>query len=85
MYLEAEEKREAKGEGKESQKERKERQKEIENSLDEVRSPYRTAEMFGIEEIIDPRDTRPMLCDWVETAYKNLPQKLGVKERTMRP
>ena len=61
------------------------RQKEIEDSLDEVRSPYRTAEMFGIEEIIDPRDTRPLLCDWVETAYKNLPQNLGIKERTMRP
>ncbi|GIT33321.1 MAG: hypothetical protein Ct9H300mP3_08520 [Gammaproteobacteria bacterium] len=41
--------------------------------------------MFGIEEIIDPRDTRPLLCEWVETAYKNLPQNLGVKERTMRP
>ena len=61
------------------------RQKEIEDSLDEVRSPYRTAEMFGIEEIIDPRDTRSLLCDWVETAYKNLPQNLGIKERTMRP
>ncbi len=61
------------------------RQKEIEDSLDQVRSPYRTAEMFGIEEIIDPRETRPLLCDWVKTAYKNLPQNLGVKERTMRP
>ncbi len=55
------------------------------DSLDEVRSPYRTAEMFGIEEIIDPRGTRPLLCDWVETAYKNLPQNLGIKKRTMRP
>ena len=61
------------------------RQKEIEDSLDEVRSPYRTAEMFGIEEIIDPRETSPILCNWVETAYKNLPQKLGIKKRTMRP
>ncbi len=37
--------------------------------------------VFGV----DPRETRPLLCDWVKTAYKNLPQNLGVKERTMRP
>jgi hypothetical protein len=29
----------------------------------------RTAERFGIEEIIDPRETRPLLCDWVRDAY----------------
>jgi hypothetical protein len=29
----------------------------------------RTAERFGIEEIIDPRETRPLLCDWVHDAY----------------
>ena len=34
-----------------------------------VRSPFRTAEVFGVPEIIDPRDTRPLLCDWVEMAY----------------
>ncbi|MDG2061414.1 MAG: carboxyl transferase domain-containing protein [SAR86 cluster bacterium] len=61
------------------------RQKEIEDSLNHVRSPYRTAEMFGIEEIIDPRDTRPLLCEWVKSAYKNLPHDLGIKERTIRP
>ena len=27
-----------------------------------LRSPFRTAEAFGIEEIIDPRDTRPLLA-----------------------
>ena len=63
----------------------KARQKEIEDSLDSVRSPYRTAEMFGIEEIIDPRDTRPILCDWIKGVYKNLHQNLGIKDRTMRP
>ncbi len=31
---------------------------EIEERLNAVRSPFRTAEKFGIEEIIDPRDTR---------------------------
>ncbi len=27
------------------------------------RSPSKTAHQFGIEEIIDPRDTRPLLCE----------------------
>jgi hypothetical protein len=37
-----------------------------------VRSPFRTAEKFGIEDIIDPRDTRPMLCEFIEAAYRVL-------------
>ena len=35
-----------------------------------MRSPFRTAERFGVEEIIDPRDTRPLLCDWAERAHE---------------
>ena len=31
---------------------------EIEERLQQLRSPFRTAETFWIEEIIDPRDTR---------------------------
>ncbi|GAJ98057.1 hypothetical protein [Geomicrobium sp. JCM 19055] len=53
--------------------------------MESIRSPFRTAEAFGIEEIIDPRDTRPLLCDWVEDAYKRLPQLLGPSSFTMRP
>lgn len=61
------------------------RTKEIEQMLNELRSPFRTAEAFGIEEIIDPRDTRPLLCDWIAPAYERLPLELGLKRRTMRP
>jgi len=32
-------------------------------------SPFRTAEKFGVLEIIDPRETRRVLCDWVEDAW----------------
>jgi acetyl-CoA carboxylase carboxyltransferase component len=42
---------------------------DIRARLDSVRDPLRTAERFGIEEIIDPRETRPLLCDWVHDAY----------------
>jgi acetyl-CoA carboxylase carboxyltransferase component len=61
------------------------RRREIEEMLGELRSPFRTAEAFGIEEIIDPRDTRPLLCDWVELAYELLPSQLGVRLRGCRP
>jgi acetyl-CoA carboxylase carboxyltransferase component len=37
---------------------------EIDERLNRVRSPFRTAERFGIEEIIDPRDTRKVLCEF---------------------
>ena len=32
-------------------------------------SPFRTAEKFGVLDIIDPRETRSTLCDWVEDAW----------------
>lgn len=37
---------------------------EIRARLDAVRSPLRTAEAFLVEEIIDPRETRGMLCEF---------------------
>ena len=43
----------------------------IEERLNHVRSPFRTAEKFSVENIIDPRDTRKELCDWIELAVKN--------------
>ena len=61
------------------------RRREIEQRLDALRSPFRTAESFGIEEIIDPRDTRPLLCEWAATAYDLLPSILGPKGRATRP
>src|SRR5207302_9494959 len=41
---------------------------EIEERMNLVRSPFRTAESFLVEEIIDPRDTRPLLCEFAELA-----------------
>lgn len=42
--------------------------KEIEERLGKLRSPFRSAESFWIEEIVDPRDTRALLCEFAETA-----------------
>ena len=41
---------------------------EIEKRLMALKSPFRSAEAFGIEEIIDPRETRPLLCDFARLA-----------------
>jgi acetyl-CoA carboxylase carboxyltransferase component len=60
---------------------------EIQERLDAVRSPFRTAERFGVEEIVDPRDTRPLLCDWAERAHELIRHELaaGPKARGLRP
>lgn len=59
--------------------------RELEEKFNAVRSPIRSAEAFGIEEIIDPRDTRPLLCEWVHQAYEIIPTQLGQRTRMMRP
>jgi acetyl-CoA carboxylase carboxyltransferase component len=63
------------------------RRAEIAARLEAVTSPFRTAERFSVEEIIDPRDTRPILCDWAERAHELVRHELpgGPKARGVRP
>lgn len=42
-----------------------------------IGSPFRTAEQFGILDIIDPRETRELMCDWVEEARTVLENTRG--------
>jgi acetyl-CoA carboxylase carboxyltransferase component len=58
---------------------------QIQAELERFRSPFRTAEAFGIEKIIDPADTRRLLEEWVETAYRIIPSQLGPTARGARP
>lgn len=60
---------------------------EIEARLSAVLSPFRTAEHFSIEHIIDPRDTRPLLCEWAQRAHELIRYDLahGPKARGPRP
>ena len=44
----------------------------IRERLNKVRSPFRTAEKFGVEDIIDPRETRPLLCEFAGLAWRKL-------------
>lgn len=55
----------------------------IKERLNRVRSPFRSAEYFEIEEIIDPRDTRPNLCRWANLAWRAL--RPGTTSFTYRP
>lgn len=55
---------------------------EIEERLNQLRSPFRTAETFWVEEIIDPRDTRSLLCDFARLAdplRKPVPSRLQMR------
>jgi acetyl-CoA carboxylase carboxyltransferase component len=51
--------------------------------LERVRSPFRTAERFGIEEIILPSKTRAALCAFAALAQRRL--EPGVRRRGPRP
>jgi acetyl-CoA carboxylase carboxyltransferase component len=42
--------------------------REIEDRLSRLQSPFRTAEAFWVEEIVDPRDTRRLLCEFARLA-----------------
>jgi acetyl-CoA carboxylase carboxyltransferase component len=57
----------------------------IRRTLSAVTSPFRTAERFGVQDLIDPRDSRPLLCDWVQDAYRVLPELTGPPAFGTRP
>src|SRR3546814_18694351 len=48
------------------------KEREIERDFQSKASPFRTAEAFGVEDIIDPRATRPYLCRFIEAAQGRL-------------
>jgi acetyl-CoA carboxylase carboxyltransferase component len=56
---------------------------ELRARMESVRSPFRTADAFLAEEIIDPRDTRPLLCEFAALAQRLL--KTGPSTFAMRP
>jgi len=58
---------------------------ELEDHYAQFTSPFRTAEKFGVIDIIDPRETRSLLCDWIEEAYAVTETQVGFVRKTMRP
>lgn len=61
------------------------KRREIEDRLAAKRSPYARAESFSVHDLIDPRRTRPTLCDWVDWIQPLLRDHRGPRAYTIRP
>ncbi|KAB2111384.1 hypothetical protein AG0111_0g1931 [Alternaria gaisen] len=59
-------------ERKEGKEARDKRYTELENEYKRLMNPVRTANAFGIEEIIDPAYTRRVCCEWTSHMYESL-------------
>ena len=59
----------------------KAKERELEAELLAYTSPYRTAEALAVEEIIDPRETRPLLCETIALAQSRLKIGLGPRSK----
>ena len=53
------------------------KRREIEAEIRSYSSPFRTVEAFALEDIIDPRETRLRLCNFIEAAQNYLKTELG--------
>jgi acetyl-CoA carboxylase carboxyltransferase component/biotin carboxyl carrier protein len=52
--------------------------------IESARVPLGPLSKFQIEEMIDPRDTRRLVCEWVETAYKVVSQPARLVPRALQ-
>ena len=52
--------------------------------IESARGPVGPLSKFQIEEMIDPRDTRRLVCEWVETAYRIVSQPSRLAPRTLQ-
>ena len=56
-------------------------QKSIEEQLLEESSPWKTAEAFAVEEMIDPTETRSYVCKFIKASQGRIRTQLGCKGR----
>ncbi|MCW5746688.1 MAG: propionyl-CoA carboxylase [Alphaproteobacteria bacterium] len=61
------------------------KRRELEEQFAARRSPFPRAEALAMHDLIDPRETRARLCDWIELAWPLLEQQLGPTSFTYRP
>jgi acetyl/propionyl-CoA carboxylase alpha subunit/acetyl-CoA carboxylase carboxyltransferase component len=52
--------------------------------IESARGPIGPLNKFQMEEMIDPRDTRRYVCDWVKLAYQVVRQSERLKPRTLK-
>ena len=48
-------------------------------------SPFPRAESFSVHDLIDPRETRPALCDWIELVEPLIATLTGPRTFPYRP
>jgi acetyl/propionyl-CoA carboxylase alpha subunit/acetyl-CoA carboxylase carboxyltransferase component len=57
---------------------------EIEARIESARGPVGPLSRFQIEELIDPRDTRGLISEWVETAYRIVSEPANLAPRPLQ-
>ncbi len=57
----------------------------LEDEMSAAQSVFPRAEEFGVHDLIDPRETRPALCDWLEEVIPQLSARSGPRRYTVRP
>ena len=55
--------------------------------IESARGPLGPLSKFQVEEMIDPRDTRRLVCEWLDLAYRivSKPGRLGPRPLQFRP
>lgn len=61
------------------------KRRELEDRLRAGRTPFPRAESFAVHELIDPRETRPQLCRWIDWIQPKLDGLTGPVAFPMRP
>lgn len=63
------------------------RRRELEDAMAAAQSSFPRAEEFGVHDLIDPRDTRPVICDWIDEIQTQLQSNAdrGPRRYTIRP
>jgi len=52
--------------------------------IESARGPVGPLSKFQIEELVDPRDTRRLICEWLETAWRLVSQPARLAPRTLQ-
>jgi acetyl-CoA carboxylase carboxyltransferase component len=61
------------------------RRRELEQQFASARSPFARAEAFGVHDLLDPRETRARLCDWLDSVSLALAAHVGPRRYALRP
>ena len=60
---------------------------EIDARIEAARGPIGPLNRFQMEEMVDPRDTRRLVCEWIPNAYRlvNQPARITQRDLMFRP